>query len=528
MQRLFTFLTLTFLILPFFVSGTAYANENGDVDVAKANEVTDKDRADSEYITLLNANILYLMAQSEYEANKSKIERGVGVTASKLLAETVSVYVSGGITTPAVVSSLVDVLDLAESINASTSLLDAYDAAISKKQGAMSSFESAKTTYNKTYDTYIGVLAGHTGWTSSEVFMYISNDANRRKGIQHKNNESDGKHGVRGRKGWNKYDKSLPSFDCKGPCSVTFTLPSEALKKHKEKCGLSTTTPARTQFDTVGRTVNEGCGVEYWDCPEYPDTKHKIRSCNKWLYTSANSKRRCKESYRKCMYMRLDHNPYDWYNHQSKHSDDDDDDEEGEDTSEVVDNSPDCDSCTTGGCSACPITYACGDHSGSPSESNNHRLLSINSMSGYCTTHAFYACQANDHISVSCSETDANGNTCTVGSYYACQSHTHQFPAPAPVDPNLCPAPDCNVRLNDTNRSEHALVTCTGGSKKSCRQQYYKCQADDHKWLYCQRGSNCPYFIHNQSRYRIRRCMESNNAGGCITVNGKRQPHNVQ
>ncbi len=39
--------------------------------------------------------------------------------------------------------------------------------------------------------------------------------------------------------------------------------------------------------------------------------------------------------------------------------------------STTTDNTPNCDSCTDG-CSSCPITYACGNHSGPSSDSSGH------------------------------------------------------------------------------------------------------------------------------------------------------------
>lgn len=72
-----------------------------------------------------------------------------------------------------------------------------------------------------------------------------------------------------------------------------------------------------------------------------------------------------------------------------------------------VDNSPNCDSCTTGGCSACPVVGACG-HTYLPSERSSPTF-----------SHAFQA---------SCLETNEWGQTCTVAAFYACQTHTHQYP----------------------------------------------------------------------------------------------------
>ena len=90
MQRIFTILTLTCLILTFFVWDAAHADWNGEVDTAEQNEATAKRDADIQYDVMRNAASLYSMAKSEYEKNEAKIERGVRVTAAKLLAATVS------------------------------------------------------------------------------------------------------------------------------------------------------------------------------------------------------------------------------------------------------------------------------------------------------------------------------------------------------------------------------------------------------------------------------------------------------
>ncbi len=156
-------------------------------------------------------------------------------------------------------------------------------------------------------------------------------------------------------------------------------------------------------------------------------------------------------------------------------------------------------SSSTGGSNS--ITYVCGVHSGPASEASSHA------------------------VQATCSETNANGDSCTVTGFYACQTHTHQFP-----DPNLCPAVGCNVRINTDNAADHALVTCTGNTGKSCRQEYYKCQAYNHRWVTCQRGVSCPSYTHgsgvNRSAYMTRACAPNPNT--CITVNGQRQKHDLQ
>lgn len=81
---------------------------------------------------------------------------------------------------------LVEALDLQDAINDQTPLISAFETAISEKQSAIDSFESAKTDYNNKYKALIDELATHTGWTSSEILMYIAIDANREKGIEHR------------------------------------------------------------------------------------------------------------------------------------------------------------------------------------------------------------------------------------------------------------------------------------------------------------------------------------------------------
>ena len=90
-----------------------------------------------------------------------------------------------------------------------------------------------------------------------------------------------------------------------------------------------------------------------------------------------------------------------------------------------TDITPNCALCTTG-CSSCPITYACGVHSGSPINASDHEWVYENCSSG----HAHYECDGTDHsLQASCSVTNSRGDTCTVSSFYACASHTHQYPA---------------------------------------------------------------------------------------------------
>ncbi len=127
--------------------------------------------------------------------------------------------------------------------------------------------------------------------------------------------------------------------------------------------------------------------------------------------------------------------------------------EDDEDTSEVVDNSPNCDYCT-GSCSACtqpstPSYHACGVHE--------------TSVSG-------------DHsMQASCLETNGWGHTCTVSAFYACQTHTCVFPTFS------CGRAACTEQVAD---SEEHRRTCINGHKYwSCSEKKTK----DHKTRTCVR-----------------------------------------
>ncbi len=276
MQRIFTVLTLTCLTLTFFVSYAAYADFNGDVDVAEKNITTDKDDADTQYNVMQNANILYLLAKSEYEANETKIKRGKNVTAVKLLAATVSVYVSGTLTAPVAVSTLVDMLDLSASIDDSTTLLDAYETAISRKYNEVEQFDILSIAYNITYDIYIEVLAEHTGWTESYLSTYIENEYNRRQGIQHNGSTTPSdKHGIEGKKEWGEYDDTFPSYPCEGPCTVSFMTPTS---EHVIQCGSS---------DDPGTSKVGGCWFRYHSCDIYEKAIHTPGRCEGKLWDEA-------------------------------------------------------------------------------------------------------------------------------------------------------------------------------------------------------------------------------------------------
>ena len=443
MQRFFTALTLTCLMLTFFVSDAAHTMWNGDVDIAEKNITTDKDDADTQYDVMQNANILYLLAKSEYEANEAKIERGANVTTAKLMAATVSVYVSGTLSAPVAVSSLVSMLDLSASIDASTSLLDAYETAISKKYNEVEQFEILSMAYNNTYDIYIGVLAGHIGRPKSYLSTYIKNEYNRRQGIRHKDSTTPSdKHGIEGRKDWGNYDNSFPSYPCEGPCTESFMIPTS---DHEIDCG----GPDDPSISKVG-----GCRVKYYSCNHEHVTLHTPGPCvtQKWHQAWNRGPNGesvpvwglvdCGEWTRMCFIHMGGHaSPADPGNnnfnmkHTTQRSDNDDDNNQ-----QLVDNSPNCDSCTTGGCSSCPTTtptmHACGVHETTVSGDHSWIIPPCGD-----DTHGMSACQvtsAHSSRQASCSVTNSYGDYCTVSNYFDCQNHAHQFPTRVKCRRNAC------------------------------------------------------------------------------------------
>ncbi|MDE0637524.1 MAG: hypothetical protein OXI43_16935 [Candidatus Poribacteria bacterium] len=443
MQKFFTVLTLTFLMLTFFVWDAAHADWNGDVDVAKLNESTAKRKADTQYDVVRNAASLYSTAKSEYEENEAKIERGTTVTAAKLLAATVSVYVSGTLSAPVAVSTLVEMLDLSEAIQDSTSLLSAYETAISSKFNEIEEFEILSIAYTNTYDIYIGVLAGHTGWTESYLSTYIENEYNRSQGIKHKGSITpSNKHGIVGEKEWGPYDKSLPSYPCEGTCTESFMMPTS---DHEIICG----GPEDPSTSQVG-----GCWVKYYSCDTVNAAVHTPGPCvtQKWYQAwnrgpngesvSAWVLRDCGDFTRMCFHHTGGHaSPAEPGNnnlsmlHTLEAAEEPETPTPESTPVAETDLSPDCDSCTTGGCSSCPITGACG-HTYSPSEANSHALQA------------------------SCSISNNWMRTCTATNFYACQGHTCVFPT------FQCGRASCTQAVADPN--EHRRTCINGHNYWSC------------------------------------------------------------
>ena len=347
----------------------------------------------------------------------------------------------------------------------------------------------------------------------------------------------------------------LPNvYPCEGirfrkACTDLFRTPYEALTVHRKICGTAMNAdvlsaescspggkfprpaylPDRcmsVQEILDSRTVAEGCGRDYYDCPSDRDTEHQVQRCELYVwekpsgYLNYFESYKCQQKFRECMGHTRDHHP--GIPGHARHSSSEVSEPTAEATatptpSEATDNTPNCDNCTDG-CSSCPITC---DIQGCTLQTPYNPSDTAAALHEYCAQCCMYKCDGANHTQTYCYATDSNGNTCTVGNYWACVTHTHQFPAT-----NLCPAAGCNERITSTNAAAHARVTCTGSTHQSCNQSYYACEAGDHRWVYCLRN-DCPIFFHKGWRYRIRRCSLSNNQYSCITINGTRRQHTL-
>lgn len=216
---------------------------------------------------------------------------------------------------------------------------------------------------------------------------------------------------------------NIPQFSipCENYCGTKFSSTDVGF----ENLGYAAEWTHKTTCNTSDSP--EGCGDSYYTCNGKQNgieeaKRHKPRTCGKMIkYKSAyNNKiysKKCGAGFRNCKNPTFLHNQYlsgTWLEFSTKHAEkgnnDDVDDETAQNeqtpstTPSQVDNSPNCDSCTTGGCSSCPITYACGVHSGHPSEASSHAMQA------------------------SCSLSNNWMQTCTVTNFYACQTHTCVFP----------------------------------------------------------------------------------------------------
>lgn len=455
MKRRLTGIILLLGLLTVLTFNVAHADWNGGLNVAEAARDNTKDHADTGYDEMQNANALYSKAKSEYDANRAAINRGVLVTSAKLLAASVTVYMSGGVTATVAVSTLVDMLNLSEAIKSSTSLESAYESAIGAKSSYLRGFEADVSTYNSKYDAYISTLATHTGWTSQQVVNMIGDGSN--PVVSHKGSVTPTEpHGGRTRKNWAPYDKSLPSFMCVGPCDVTFTMPSAARTDHEETCGTAKNVEAeatrtvpynpgqyRAEIKRIlrSRSVSEGCGRSYFDCSDAQKADHIIRTCKnrgrRWNSdTNSYDQVTCNMSYRNCL------------NTGGK--------------------------CFNGQVSGNPI------HRDDVNSQNSLPIVISTDPNGTIPTPAppavtYEACgvhrtgsSGNHSLQASCSSTNSSGQSCTVTSFYACNGHSHLYPAPPPPTTVSCARKACGGQVS--YRLQHRVNNCT-----NCNGVYWTC-----------------------------------------------------
>ena len=108
-------------------------------------------------------------------------------------------------------------------------------------------------------------------------------------------------------------------------------------------------------------------------------------------------------------------------------------------------------------CLRCSLTYQnCSNHGTACQNRHWHTEDATAYMTGACG-HSHRINEQSQHALVTCSTTNANGDTCTGGSYYACQSHTHTYPAPTTPTPPPSPPENSNPNNNE-NEEEEAEV----------------------------------------------------------------------
>lgn len=318
-------------------------------------------------------------------------------------------------------------------------------------------------------------------------------------------------------------DNTSFSYGCFGSntCEETFSSPSAAMTTHFTQCQEKPHKGQKFGWYSCERSSCPSPDVHWRLCPgicgrKFAPKKVHLQGAHYTYLNNSPHKRVCKERVYDGFWnfvtnlCHIQYNPA-WYTceykkcpNSSYHREIDNNDPQPETPTPTPTPTP----------SPTPTYHACGVHE--TTVSGDHSWVYRDCPSG----HAHYACDGSDHsVQATCTETNANGDSCTVTGFYACQTHTHQFP-----DPNLCPAAGCNVRITTTNASEHALVTCTGSSHKSCQQAYYKCQADDHKWLSCTQVS-CGYKVRYGQVFMIRRCKIADTPRSCVWIGGHRQLH---
>ena len=105
-------------------------------------------------------------------------------------------------------------------------------------------------------------------------------------------------------------------------------------------------------------------------------------------------------------------------------------------------------------CLRCSQTYQnCSNNASACQNRRWHTGDDTAYMNGACG-HSHRINEKSQHASVTCTTTNANGDTCTGGSYYACQSHTHTYPTPTAPTPTPTPTPTPPENTNENEEEE--------------------------------------------------------------------------
>lgn len=105
-------------------------------------------------------------------------------------------------------------------------------------------------------------------------------------------------------------------------------------------------------------------------------------------------------------------------------------------------------------CLRCSLTYQnCSNHATACQNTRWHTQDDTAYMDGGCG-HNYRINEKSQHASVTCTTTNANGDTCMGGSYYACQSHTHTYPSSTTPTPTPSPPENSNPNNNEEEEEE--------------------------------------------------------------------------
>ncbi len=373
--------------------------------------------------------------------------------------------------------------------------------------------------HTKQFDTFNDYWDG-SGWaTQSNVLAKMQTEVNQNgvPGVEanslmeafHRYEYAMGVYNLQVQK-WNAYapsqavteltlsDPVKPGFktiSCFNKCGDFFDTFSDAESSHKEKCGtgdnidlFDTNRPAAEYSAYLGsRSVAQGCGRDYYDCPKKPaGTEHKKQTCTIWVwekpsgYLNAFKSYQCGRQFRECMWwLTRDHNPHDLNPFEATHSasgDSSTDNPPSDDADETTQNEfqqPPTPAPST------PSYHACGVHE--DWQSGDHSAAS-------CGHASHYVCDGLTHQQVQCSSTNANGDQCTY-SYWQClysstPSHTDVYPAlPAP-EPD--PEPEDPTCANGHSYDPNNPLEANAHRTRTCR--YSRC---GNSWPECSNNPLC-------------------------------------